>query len=61
MLNKIYIKILSIIIYFIDIKNKKKIINFFKKKLNKINKWINYDYYRFYTIIRVHWGPNKTG
>ena len=34
MLNKIYIKILSIIIYFIDIKNKKKIINFFKKKLN---------------------------
>ena len=35
MLNKIYIKILSIIIYFIDIKNKKKIINFFKKKLNK--------------------------
>ena len=36
MLNKIYIKFLSIIIYFIDIKNKKKIINFFKKKLNKI-------------------------
>ena len=35
MLNKIYIKILSIIIYFIDIKSKKKIINFFKKKLNK--------------------------
>ena len=35
MLNKIYINILSIIIYFIDIKNKKKIINFFKKKLNK--------------------------
>jgi len=35
MLNKIYIKFLSIIIYFIDIKNKKKIINFFKKKLNK--------------------------
>ena len=34
MLNKIYIKFLSIIIYFIDIKNKKKIINFFKKKLN---------------------------
>ena len=35
MLNKIYIKFLSNIIYFIDIKNKKKIINFFKKKLNK--------------------------
>ena len=35
MLNKVYIKILSIIIYFIDMKNKKKIINFFKKKLNK--------------------------
>ena len=35
MLNKIYIKFLSIIIYFIDIKNKKKIINFFKKELNK--------------------------
>ena len=34
MLNEIYIKFLSIIIYFIDIKNKKKIINFFKKKLN---------------------------
>ena len=35
MLNKIYIKFLSIIIYFIDIQNKKKIINFFKKKLNE--------------------------
>ena len=35
MLNKIYIKFLSIIIYLIDIQNKKKIINFFKKKLNK--------------------------
>ncbi len=35
MLNKIYINFLSIIIHFIDIKNKNKIINFFKKKLNK--------------------------
>jgi len=35
MLNKIYIKFLSIIINFIDTQNKKKIINFFKKKLNK--------------------------
>ena len=35
MLNKIYINFLSIIIYFIDINNKKKIINFFKRKLNK--------------------------
>ena len=35
MLNKIYIKFLLVIIYFIDFKNKKKIINFFKKKLNK--------------------------
>jgi FkbM family methyltransferase len=35
MLNKIYIKFLSIIIYFIDIQNKKKIINFFKKNLNE--------------------------
>ena len=35
MLNKIYIKFLSIIIYFVDIQNKKKIINFFKKKLIK--------------------------
>ena len=35
MLNKIYIKFLSVIIYFIDMQNKKKIINFFKKKLNK--------------------------
>ena len=35
MLNKMYINFLSIIIYFIDINNKKKIINFFKRKLNK--------------------------
>ena len=35
MLNKIYIKFLSFIIYFIDIKNKKKIINFFFKKFNE--------------------------
>ena len=35
MLNKIYIKFLLMIIYFIDMQNKKKIINFFKKKLNK--------------------------
>ena len=35
MLNKLYIKFLSVIIGFIDRGNKKKIINFFKKKLNK--------------------------
>ena len=35
MLNKIYIKILLMIISLIDIKNKKKIIIFFKKKLNE--------------------------
>ena len=35
MLNKLYIKFLSVIISFIDSGNKKKIINFFKRKLNK--------------------------
>jgi len=35
MLNKIYIKILLMIISLIDIKNKKKIVIFFKKKLNE--------------------------
>ena len=35
MLNKIYIKILLMVISLIDIKNKKKIIIFFKKKLNE--------------------------
>ena len=35
MLNKIYIKFLLIIISLIDIGNKIKIINFFKKKFNK--------------------------
>ena len=35
MLNKIYIKILLMVISLIDIKNKKKIVIFFKKKLNE--------------------------
>ena len=33
MVNRLYIKFLSLIINFIDSKNKNKIINFFKKKL----------------------------